>query len=206
MHFATLDKYLKGARFPPSDFLQKIAKSERVNLHWLLTGDGYPSTTRQSGPVALAEPPEDYRVTRRLDTSEGTLALVPRYDVRAAAGAGAAVDNEEVIQLLAFREDWLRRLGASPGNVALLNAAGDSMEPTLRHGDLLLVDTAARELTKPNAIFVLRRESDLQVKRLRKAAGAKLELASDNREYKVEKVAADDIEIIGRVLWFGRSV
>ena len=74
------------------------------------------------------------------------LAAIPEMAVEAAAGAGAA--GEEFAAEKArwyLPEGMIRHEGdAEPGNLRVLRARGDSMEPLVSDGDRLLVDVTRR--------------------------------------------------------------
>ena len=81
------------------------------------------------------------------------LAAIPEMAVEAAAGAGALI--EEFTHEKArwhLPEGMIRHEGdAEPGNLRVLRARGDSMEPLVSDGDRLLVDVARRhcQLQRP---------------------------------------------------------
>lgn len=134
---------------------------------------------------------------------------VPRYDIRASAGPGALVDGEHVLNHMAFREDWLRHvLRLNPARLALIDVDGDSMAPTLAHGDMILVDTTEGEGVR-EGIYVINLGGGLLVKRLRPLMDGSIEVASDNTRYATEVVPAeqlDQLKVVGRVVWQGRRV
>jgi phage repressor protein C with HTH and peptisase S24 domain len=132
-------------------------------------------------------------------------ALVPMYLVEVSAGHGATVESERAVARLAFRRDWLDEIGVRANEIATVMASGDSMEPTIRDGDVLLVDTAHRQVVK-DAIYVVRQDSLLFVKRLQRLYDGSLRISSDNQAYASETVPKRDLdwlEIIGRVVWSG---
>lgn len=73
------------------------------------------------------------------------------------------------------------------------------MEPLLRAGDEVLVDHAPRPFR--DGIHVVRLEDTLLVKRVAALGGGRFSLLSQNLAYPPLEVAADAIEIIGRVVW-----
>lgn len=135
--------------------------------------------------------------------------FVPRYDVAASMGNGAVIHSEQVVDHLAFREEWVRtELGANPNNLVLISAIGDSMEPTLRAGDLLLIDRCTAGV-KQDAIYAFATNGELRVKRMQLKIDGRVVVKSDNPQYDAEILAADDVaalRIIGRVVWSGRRM
>lgn len=66
------------------------------------------------------------------------------------------MDGEAVKDYLAFRKRWLQKhLRVNPAHLHLLFVVGDSMEPTLNEGDIMMVDTRDTAL-KRAGIYVIR--------------------------------------------------
>jgi hypothetical protein len=126
----------------------------------------------------------------------GEEVAVPWLAVTAAAGQGRVAD-ERVIRTEPLPRAALRAAGIAAADASLIGVSGDSMAPTLRDGDRLLIDRAARRPGTRGAIYVLRRGEAVAVKRLI-ADGATIEIRSDNPLWPVERVAAAAIEVIGR--------
>lgn len=137
---------------------------------------------------------------------------IPLYNgVRAAAGGGALIEHETPDDVLMFKEQWVRiELGAHPQDLYLIRVAGDSMEPTLRSGDVILVD---RRATRPDreGVYILRMNDMLLVKRLQALPGGVVRVISDNAAFAsfdvpIADVGGPDLVIIGRVVWTGRRM
>lgn len=133
---------------------------------------------------------------------------VPRLALGASAGPGAVAEDDAPVGHLRFAQGWLRELGLTPGALSALSVAGDSMEPTLRDGDEILV---ARADSDPagrlrDGIHVIRRDGVLQVKRLQFGTG-QAAVISDNHAYPSDMaVPLDELEVLGRVVWKGGRV
>ncbi|MET3999692.1 XRE family transcriptional regulator [Marinobacterium sp. MBR-109] len=135
-------------------------------------------------------------------------ALIPGYSIQVAAGVGYLPGNEKPSRKLAFRRKWLRFRGLNEKDLVLVFAKGDSMEPTISDNNTLMIDTSQRELTD-GSIYVIRTDHHLIVKRVQTLWNKGILLLSDNKEYKeqlVEPSEADDLEVIGRVVWIGKDV
>lgn len=135
--------------------------------------------------------------------------LVPRYDVVGSMGGGAIIHSEQIVDHLAFRAEWVRtELGTSPSNLVLISAIGDSMEPTLRAHDLLLIDRSVMSV-KQDAIYAFAVDGELRVKRIQRLFDRSLVIKSDNPSYGTETIQAEQaglINVIGRVVWSGRRM
>lgn len=190
----TLESYLSGASEPKAARLADICKAVGVDANWLLTGEGA-MRPGEAGGVPPASLDDEF-------------ALVTVYDVRASAGLGAAIEEENPVSSIAFRRDWLSQEGLATSGLAAVTADGDSMEPTVKDGSLLLVDTAQSDLAG-NRIYVLRMDGHLYAKRLQRLTDGSIRVSSDNPAYADEVVDKDEVsklDIIGRVVWAGRRM
>ena len=124
---------------------------------------------------------------------------VPRLDVDAAAGGGALATDERAIGAFRFSATWLRGQGLGPAMLSAIAVAGDSMEPTLRDGDEILVDRSPR--TWRDGVHVVRAGESLLVKRLDMGRPGRIALISDNPAYPPIELAPGEVEVVGRVVW-----
>ncbi|MCZ8147580.1 MAG: helix-turn-helix transcriptional regulator [Roseomonas sp.] len=137
-------------------------------------------------------------------------AMLPVYDTAASAGPGVEAEDAAPVYRLAFRADWLRRVTrADLSQLAVITVDGDSMEPTLRQGDNVLVDLSQNRPGRKDGIYVLRTEGGLQVKRVAvHPITGRVTIISDNREYypSFTDLAPEGIAVLGRVIWLGRQI
>lgn len=82
------------------------------------------------------------------------------------------------------------------------------MEPTLGDGDEMLVDASDQGSRLRDGIYVLRADDALGVKRVTlKPGGRKIIISSDNSGHPSGNDAdRSEIQVVGRVIWFGRAV
>jgi phage repressor protein C with HTH and peptisase S24 domain len=125
---------------------------------------------------------------------------VPRLALDASAGPGALAADEQAIGAFRFSRRWLRRQGLDPARLSAIAVAGDSMEPGLRDGDEILVDTSPRP--RRDGVHVVRLGDALLVKRVEIRAGV-IVLKSDNPAYDPIALAPAEVEVVGRVVWKG---
>lgn len=129
---------------------------------------------------------------------------VPRLDLGAAAGAGRVPGLEAAFDTFRFSRRWLEEQGLARANLSAIRVGGDSMEPLLNDGDEILVDRAPRAFR--DGIHVVRLGDALMVKRVASAGPGRIALLSQNLAYPPVEVAAEEVEIIGRVVWKGGRV
>jgi phage repressor protein C with HTH and peptisase S24 domain len=137
------------------------------------------------------------------------LVPIPRYRISAAAGHGSIPDREDKVAEVAFSARWLEKLSsARPRDLSIIQVEGDSMSPTLSHGDDIMVDLSGARRKLSDGIYVLRRDDALLVKRVAlHPTRSTLTIASDNPAFASwTDCAPDEIDIIGRVVWAGRRV
>ena len=190
----TLDLWLKRKSKIPLDGATKLAQLGGKSLDWLVHGrEAVP-------PVAVDE---------TMGLPDGFV-TVPMLRVGASAGPGRITNGDDLVpgEVAAFREDWLRSMGLIPGRTHVLTAVGDSMEPTIRNGDFLLVDRSVDRVVD-NGIYVVVLAGLVLVKRVQVRLSGALVLKSENPVYGEEVVppdAVDDVVIEGRVRWYGRGI
>ena len=140
-----------------------------------------------------------------IETASDDSIAVPRYALAASAGPGALVGEEQ--RALPFRFDarFLAGLGVRRDAASLIEVKGDSMQPTLIDGDTILVDHARRSIAPRGGVYAIRLDDMLGVKR-RRAIGCEVEVASDNAAYATVVCPEVAVEVIGRVVWIGRSL
>jgi phage repressor protein C with HTH and peptisase S24 domain len=179
-----------GSRGFKADTAHAYAGAFRVSPEWLLWG-GNPQKD------AIAETSAASRPT-----------LVPVYDVEASAGHGAVVEYESIAYSLAFPPDYLRRLTkADPRHLSIISVKGDSMEPTLKDDDIVMLDASKTSLSF-DGLFVLRYDEALHVKRIGRApVQENVTILSDNRGlYPPLELARKEVTVIGKIIWYGRKV
>ena len=180
-----IGKYETGQSEPSRDKLIALSVATGVNVEWLVTGNG----AMRRGEVE-GWPPEGY-------------VSIPRYEIKASAGAGAMVHSEQIVDVMSFKSDWLKvSLGLSPASAAVISVYGDSMEPYLTDGDLILIDTGVNRVSN-NAVYVIQYGDSLLVKRIQLKGDDTVIVKSDNPHYEPETFrgdAAERLRVVGRMV------
>ena len=195
---STVRNWRSGKSEPGLSNLVALSAVLDVRLEWLATGEQpmRAGETPAGGGGALER--------RSADELGDDYIMLPRYDVRAAAGAGAVIHSEQIVDYLSFKADWIsQRLRRNPQYLLLIEAMGDSMEPLIADGDLLLLDTQIDHV-RDNAIYAINVAGSLLVKRVIRRLDGGLVIASDNDRYPAETISAHDtrsIHIVGQVVW-----
>ncbi|PZO81644.1 MAG: hypothetical protein DI629_03650 [Mesorhizobium amorphae] len=201
---STLRSYTHEGKEPGLDNLVALARATSVNVAWLATGEGHmrllsePRQALQSQSQALAssEPAPE-------------MARISRLDVEASAGGGLVPFDELEIGHADIPALFLRSIGVNPSYARILRVHGDSNEPTIRHGDTLLVDTSITQVLDER-FYVVVLGGAVLVKRVQIDVPLNgITLHSDNKTYLPRPVASSelpDLHIAGRVAFYGRSI
>ncbi len=182
-----LYKYLRGESDPSRERLVRIAKATGTDLDWLATGAG----------------------GERVSVRHKTTVHIPRYDLRLSAGPGALPDRVAYIDDIPFTSEFIRKRlhRANVNGLMIFEAVGDSMLPTIADSDLVMADTKKTDLQDGLYAFTLGDEA--RIKRLRRLVSG-IEIRSDNTELYPPEVlpaeASEQLQLLGRIVWIGRTV
>jgi transcriptional regulator with XRE-family HTH domain len=185
---SSLIRYEKEDRLPDAEIIACICEGYKADLTWLITG---------KGDLFLPEPQEEECIQ------------IPKYDIGVSAGPGAFVDAACQPELISVDLQWLRQeLHVNPSDVSMIYVRGDSMQPTIMDGDMLLVSSRVEPIR--DGIYVSRYDGLLQVKRLQRQPKGMIRVTSDNPAYDSFTVnlqdEGTDFVIVGRVVWVGRKL
>jgi phage repressor protein C with HTH and peptisase S24 domain len=156
------------------------------------------------GEDELRGPQENSYADALSKPSAGDWVDVPRLDLDASAGPGALPGGEGAFDTFRFSRRWLAEQGLDGAQLSAITVAGDSMEPLLSDGDEILVDRSPRPFR--DGIYVVRLGDSLLVKRVAQTGAGRLALLSQNLAYPPIEVTADEVVIIGRVVWKGGRI
>jgi phage repressor protein C with HTH and peptisase S24 domain len=192
-----LSEVESGKTKPSLELLLMISHITKYSLHWLLTGQG--PLFIEATDSMVREDPASYGAL-------GELIFVPGLSCEDEVGRDVQGVEEAGGARYAFRRQWLQSKG-SVEELVHMEARGDSMEPTIADGDMVLINSAQKKVIG-GTLYALRTKNAVMVKRLQPIGTARLQVMSDNKLYDSYEIDLDigDIEIIGQVVWIGREV
>lgn len=140
----------------------------------------------------------------KLQGQEGLVSVPLRTTGWGAAPGGREPDQAEVVDYRPYPEHELRQLTTNVRNLERCRVVGDSMEPTFRDGDEVLVDfTAPDPYSLHDGVYAIRLAGALMIKRLVVQPAGVVDIRSDNPAYppRTFNVAdqGEDFAILGRV-------
>lgn len=218
-------RYESGERSPDGVYLAKLA-SAGADILYILTGQRASPALQQAEAIERKHGllidrvnqvegiSEAARQRIAAELAEADFAHIPLHAALLAAGTGAENGTEEVVDYLAFRRDWLRRIGVAPGNAALARVDGDSMQPSIWHGDVVMIDRARIEVPVRalsaehrlrSPVYALLDNGHARVKRIERPSEDQLVLISDNPDYGPQFCHPGEVTIIGKVVWWGHT-
>ena len=127
------------------------------------------------------------------------------YDVRAAGLTGFEnSDYPEIISSLYLTDEGMAQLVGkkSSDGICLVNVPTDSMEPTIRKGDIVFLDTKVNAYSG-DGIYAFAIDGALFIKRIQKMIGGGYRMISDNEIYPPEQISDEvclNAKFIGRFI------
>ncbi len=168
-----------------------LVKKFNLNIDWLLTGTGKILTIQDN-----------------ILSNENNLVELPYFADTYASAGGGAINYNETKKPIAFDKSFLEKmLGITIfKNLHIINAIGNSMEPTITEGELLFVNPFENESCqiKDGGIYVINCNNSTFVKRINhNPITGVTKLKSDNTQYEDMEITGQEFEsciIIGRVV------
>ena len=137
------------------------------------------------------------------------VSLINVLDISASAGAGAIPSAYEAVATrLAFPPEYLRSITTTQdSHLAIISVVGSSMQPTLNHDDIVMVDMTKTDIDY-DGMFVIRIGEAIKVKRVSWGPKRRSVIVRSDNPNKLqfpdeEYVEEDDCHVIGRVVWVG---
>ena len=127
------------------------------------------------------------------------LVEINEIDLRYGMGA-SDVSGPVEVSSRSFSREWLRSFtDARPADLVWTLGRGDSMDPTIRDGEPILINLADRTLTADDCVWACTVGDFAMIKRLR-PTGNGVTIMSDSKLVSDDFAADDELRIIGRVI------
>lgn len=203
-----ISSWERGDYFPSHKNLSAICEVFSLDLDYFAEK----SEQRETLAVPCSEPGLTNEFSRKnipVSHSESDLpnefSLVDKRKGAISAGAGLRPENDVDFRL-AFRNDWLEQFGGAK-QLFVIRVEGDSMEPTLQEGDTVLINKNVNSIGAGGGIFAINWKEMILVKRLQMNPQTdEVIIKSDNPNYDSIVVKPNEIEIEGKVIWYGREL
>lgn len=203
----TIVNYETGKRMPEIDFLIDFASATGEDFIYWLGLRVAERKTAGADAVKAALDAVSATLHPRGTQPDRTYVSLPLYDIKDAASAasanGSGLASNEVLQ---FSTTWIKReLNATSSDLFEIRVDDESMEPTLRPGDTILLDRRASSLDR-DGVYILRMNGVPLIKRMQILPGGVVKVISDNPAYETFTIRLSDINgqdyaILGRVVW-----
>lgn len=171
-----------------------------VSHEWLVSGDGAMLT---DGVISVNGTPSD-------DETVQEIVDIPVLSVEVGAGPERVPVAEEREGYIPLTRSFIRReIHVPEDRLCWLTVTGNSMEPTLRPGQHVLVALITGEPIVEGGIYVVRLDEGLVIKRLFPIPGKMMLVASDNPdvpEYEVDlNDESIDFDVVAQLKWGDRK-
>ncbi|MGK0256462.1 MAG: hypothetical protein ACI81I_001079 [Arcobacteraceae bacterium] len=174
VNFATMKK----RKSVPFSNILNFCALKKISINWMLYGQD---------PSSLIDSTDKYWIK-----------YFPTINVSA---GGGAYDTEEGFEKLDVPDFFIDLIGGKENvkNIEAINVTGDSMEPTLNNGNIIFIDKTKQDVAK-DGIYAFINENGLFVKRIQRRVDGGLDIISDNKEYPLQIVNRNGIDILGKVV------
>jgi phage repressor protein C with HTH and peptisase S24 domain len=135
------------------------------------------------------------------------LSLVPELELGYSMGGGSVFSDYRHTGFVPFQRDWLKSyMRGSFADLFVARGTGDSMMPTLLDGDIVLIDTAQKRIDQQDRIWALSYGDLGMIKRVRRLPGGTYRIMSDNPAVEPLEATDEEMYVVGRVVWIGRTM
>lgn len=138
--------------------------------------------------------------------------MIPQLTAKGSSGNGYLNDHVEIKGELAFKREWLRRMGLREESLRVVYNQGESNWPTLTDSEVLLVDVSIRTPVNGKMFALIDPDGELIIKRLIRDMSGGWLIRSDNQDktrypdMPISDEGMKGVEIVGRVVWRGGGI
>lgn len=185
-----------------STLLPSMAAALGVSALWLETGKG-PMAPSPSERLPLLDLLPGAKRVHAADQDDPSLTQIRKVKIKVQAGiTGFQVEPEHYDgETQGVPTKWMLKEGLSKDALVSTTVRGESMEPALYDGDVIVVNTRDTQLVS-GAVYVINYEGEAVVKRMLRDAG-QWWLTSDNsdqRKYHRQLCKGAECIVIGKVV------
>ena len=188
----------------------KISIDSAVAIHakygyrveWILGGGNYASTN--IGNQTISGSSVNITTANQINHGAGLITQheqdashthrIDYLDVRAAAGLTGFENSDypEIVSSLFLSDEGLLQIigRKSAAGIKIVNVPTDSMEPTIRKGDWVFLDTNI-DYYNGDGVYAFAIDNALFIKRIQKLVGGGYRLHSDNKDYDPQDITEE---------------
>lgn len=150
----------------------------------------------------IGRPPAQQPV---VGASENDLPMVGIQFIEQDFGLGATFTNDHAqVDVIQFPKVWVETVSISPPSLLTwATGSGDSMSPTIEHGDMVLIDRSKTDVDEQDQLWAFTVGDTASIKRLRRK-GDRYQIFSDNPSVRPDEEPIDFVRIVGRVVFVGK--
>jgi SOS-response transcriptional repressors (RecA-mediated autopeptidases) len=145
-----INRYIKDKTMPDFNFLHKLANQLNININWLLTGEGTMFPTRSTKRIGE----RDYYYLPILDA--------------VSCGSPQEIEASEPLDHIMMDTN---SLSGDFNNYFAFYASGDSMEPYISNGDVVIVKQDSDWQHATDRICVVNVEGEITLKKVKTYSG-----------------------------------
>lgn len=121
--------------------------------------------------------------------------------INGSAGGGALNEEDDEPEYIHIDRKSANRMGINNvKNIEAINVQGDSMQPTLKDGSVVVIDRSKIEVINGGIFVINTVGGGLFVKRISVNPSGGIDMISDNKAYPVQTVSFDEAMVVGRVV------
>ena len=208
-----IGNYEAGVRDIGTDDLRSIAEALEMTFDELVSGN-YASTNISNQTISGSS--VNITTANQINHGKGLIAQPEQaesrthrrdyLDVRVAAGLTGFENSDypEIVSSLFLSDEGLLQIigRKSAAGIKIVNVPTDSMEPTIRKGDWVFLDTNINYYNG-DGVYAFAIDNALFIKRIQKLVGGGYRLHSDNKDYDPQDIT-DEIcqtaKFVGRFI------